>query len=164
MTLKKELSLRFHSHRWIQTRVMSPETPDSGQNWRFFCPLWPWNLTKITLKENRAPLLFHCKRLAWHRSHLRIQTGFTVRKRLNWGKMCLDGCDLDLWPWSYAWISRFVCGKNSWKFHDDTMSGSLWKWCDRQRDRRREVFLELLGRSLKCILILSIAHTKSTWA
>ena len=44
----------------------------------------------------------------------------------------------------------YVNGNNSWKFHDDTMTGTLWKkvWqADRRVDRQKEVFLELLGRS-----------------
>ena len=53
----------------------------------------------------------------------------------------------------------FVNGNNSWKFHDDAMTETLWKERDGQTyvrmykrtygpmDRRTEVFLELLGRS-----------------
>ena len=44
-----------------------------------------------------------------------------------------------------------VNGNNFWKFHDDTMSGTLWKkvlqtdrQTDGQTDGRTEVFLELL--------------------
>ena len=36
----------FQSHQWIQTgATLSPETFNSGQNRRFFCPVWPRNLT-----------------------------------------------------------------------------------------------------------------------
>ena len=39
------LCTSFHSHQWIETGVTcSPETPNSGQNRWFFCPVWPWNL------------------------------------------------------------------------------------------------------------------------
>ena len=30
----------------------------------------------------------------------------------------------------------FVIGNNSWKFCDDTMTGTYWKRCDRQTDRQ----------------------------
>ena len=33
----------------------------------------------------------------------------------------------------------FVIGDNSWKFHDDTMMGTLSKRCHRQTDRRTEI-------------------------
>ena len=44
-------------------------------------------------------------------------------------------------------------GNNSLEFHDATMTGTLWKRCNRQTDRRTdgrgEAFLELVGRSYK---------------
>ena len=118
----------------------NPETLNSGQNWWFFCPMWPWNSTDdlekkigrhlfyatssfvhhfvaidqfklelqsgnakkirvkigdffvpcdleiwwITLKNNRAPLLYHNKLCASFHCHMWSQTGVTVRKRLSW--------------------------------------------------------------------------------
>ena len=61
-------------------------------------------------------------------SHLWIQTGVTIRNRPNWGKICFDLCDLDLWPLTLTFCMdiTFVNGNNSWKFHDDTMIGTLW--------------------------------------
>ena len=42
----------------------------------------------------------------------------------------------------------FVNGNNPFKFQDDTMKGTYGKGVtDRRTDGRREVFLELLGRS-----------------
>ena len=32
----------------------NPETPNSAQNWRFFCPAWPWNLTDDLEKQQDA--------------------------------------------------------------------------------------------------------------
>ena len=60
-----------------------PETLNSGQNWRFFvpCDLGIW---RMTLKNNRAPLLCQCKLCASFGNHWWIQTGVTVRKRPNW--------------------------------------------------------------------------------
>ena len=75
----------------------SPETPNSGQNRRFYvpCDLEIW---QIILKNNMVPLLCYFKLCASFRSHLWIQTGVTVRKRPNCGKIGFDLCDLDLWP------------------------------------------------------------------
>ena len=63
----------------------SPETANLGQNRRFFepCDLRIW---RMTLKNNRAPLLFYFKLCASFRSHWWIQTGVTVRKRPIWVK------------------------------------------------------------------------------
>ena len=58
----------------------SPETPNLGQIRRFLepCDLEIW---RITLKNNRAPLLCYFKLYASFRSHRWIQAGVTVRKR-----------------------------------------------------------------------------------
>ena len=46
------------SKPWVNwKRSYSPETLNSGQNRRFFCPVWPWNLTD-DLENNRAHLLY----------------------------------------------------------------------------------------------------------
>ena len=80
----------------------SPETPNLGQNQRFFVPcdleIW-W----MTLKNNRAPLLYYIKICASFQSHRWIQTGVTVRKRPIWVKIgdFLSPVTLkfDGWPW-----------------------------------------------------------------
>ena len=99
------------------------------------CDLEIW---QMTLKNNRAPLLSYFKLSALFRSHLWIQTGVMVRKSPNWGKTCFDLCDLHLWPLtliSYTDIT-FVDGNISCKFHDDTITGTEWKGCDRRTDGR----------------------------
>ena len=58
----------------------SPETLDSGRNWRYFilCDLEIW---WMTLEKNMAPLLYHIKLCAPFQSHRWSQTWVTVRKR-----------------------------------------------------------------------------------
>ena len=80
----------------------SPETPNLGQNRRFLepCDLAIW---RMTLKNNRAPLLCHFKLCASFRSHRWFQTWVTVRKRPIWVKFgdfysCVT-LQFDLWPW-----------------------------------------------------------------
>ena len=68
------------------------------------CDLEIW---QMTLKNNRAPLLCYFKLCASFRSHWWIQTGVTVRKR----------------PLSVKIVTS-VIGNNSWKFRDDTMTGT----------------------------------------
>ena len=62
----------------------SPETPN-------LCDLEIW---RMTLKNNRAPLLCYFKLCAAFRTHWGIQTGVTVRKRPICVTLKFDG-----WPW-----------------------------------------------------------------
>ena len=80
----------------------SPETLNLGQNWRFFYPC-DLTISRITLKNNRAPLLCYLKLCASFDSHLWIPTGVTVRKRQIWVKIgiflsCVT-LKFDRWPW-----------------------------------------------------------------
>ena len=110
----------------------SPETPNLGQIQQFLepCDLEIW---RMTLKNNRAPLLCCFQLCAWFHCHMWIQTAVKVRKRLSWVLTSVT-LTFDLWPWPFAWTSLFDHGNNSWKFHDDTMMGTWWKRCDRQTD------------------------------
>ena len=80
----------------------SPETPDMGQNRRFFLAVWPCNLT-YDLENNRAPLLCYLKLCASFRNHWWFKTGVKVRKR----PMCVKFDEFfsrvtlkfDIWPW-----------------------------------------------------------------
>ena len=64
----------------------SSETPNLGQIRQFLepCDLEIW---RMTLKNNRAPLLCYFKLYASFRSHRWIQAGVTVRKRPIWVKI-----------------------------------------------------------------------------
>ena len=79
----------------------SPETPNLGHIWRFLepCDLEIW---RMTLKNNRAPLLSNIKLYASFHHHMWIQTGVTVRKRLSWVVTSVT-LTFDLWPWPFAW-------------------------------------------------------------
>ena len=137
--------------------------PNLGQIWRFLeqCDLGIW---QMTLKNNRAPLLCYFKLCASFCSHWWIQTGVTVRKRPIWVKF--DNffylCDIDLWPWPFAWMSllslvitpgnfmMILWGEHSQKDVTDrqtdrqtenTIHRAAWsqlKRCDRQTDGQTE--------------------------
>ena len=81
----------------------SPETPNLGPIWRFLepCDLEIW---RMTLKNNRAPLLSIIKLYTSFHHHMWIQTGVTVRKRLSWVVTSVT-LTFDLWPWPFAWTS-----------------------------------------------------------
>ena len=72
-----------------------------GLTFGIFCPLWPWN-RRLNLKKNRASFLCYPKLCVPFRSHWGIQSGVTVRKRPNCGKICFDLCDIDLWSLTLA--------------------------------------------------------------
>ena len=81
----------------------SPETPNLGQIRRFLepCDLEIW---RMTLKNNRAPLLCCFQLCAWFHCHMWIQTGVRVGKRLSWVLTSVT-LTFDLWPWPFAWTS-----------------------------------------------------------
>ena len=81
----------------------SPETLKLGQIWRFFasCDL---EILRMTLKNNRAPLLCPFKIYASFSSHQWIPTWVTVRKRTNWVLTSVT-LTFDLWLWAFAWTS-----------------------------------------------------------
>ena len=56
-------------------------------------------LSRVTLKNNRVPLLCYVKLCASFQSHRGIQTGVTVRKRSIWVKIddFFVSCDLQIW-------------------------------------------------------------------
>ena len=65
----------------------SPETPNLGQIRRFLEPCdLELEIGRMTLQNNRAPLLCYFKLCASFRSHWWIQTWVTVRKRPIWVK------------------------------------------------------------------------------
>ena len=80
----------------------SLEILNLGQIQRFLepCDLEIW---RMTLKNNRAPLLCYFKLCASFRSHWWIQTGDTVRKRPIWAKIdkffSRVTLQFDVWPW-----------------------------------------------------------------
>ena len=57
---------------------------------------------------------------------------------LETAKLDFDPCDLDLSPQTMTFCMdiTFVNGNNSWKFHDDMMTQTLWKRCNRRTDRK----------------------------
>ena len=79
----------------------SPETPNVGQIRRFLepCDLEIW---RMTLKNNRAPLLCYFKLCASFHTHWWFQISVTVRKRSIWVKIddffSLVTLKFDRWP------------------------------------------------------------------
>ena len=80
----------------------SPETLKLGHIWRFFasCDL---EILQMTLKNDRATLLYPLKLYASFHSHWWVHVWVTVRKRSNWVKFddFLPSVSLKFyeWPW-----------------------------------------------------------------
>ena len=68
----------FQSHRWIQTGV-TVQKRSIPLKLAIFVPCG-LEISRMTLKKNRAPLLCYFKIWASFHSHLWIRTGVTVRK------------------------------------------------------------------------------------
>ena len=96
-----KLCAAFRSHWWIKTGVTVRKRPIWVTLDDFLepCDLEIW---RITLKNNRAPLLCYFKLFAVFHSHWWIQTGVTVQKRLSWVVTSVT-LIFDLWPWPFAW-------------------------------------------------------------
>ena len=79
-----------------------PETPNLGQI-RWFLEPCDLEIWRMTLKNNRAPLLCYFKLYAPFRSHRWIQSGVRVRKHPIWVNIddFLSRVTLqyDVWPW-----------------------------------------------------------------
>ena len=82
----------------------------------------------MTLKNNRAPLLSNIKLYASFHHHMWIQTGVTVRKRLN-GVMTSVTLTFDLWPWPFAWTSLLSLVITPENF----MMIRWWEHCQQER-------------------------------
>ena len=145
----------------------SPETPNLGQIWRFLepCDLEIW---RMTLKNNRAPLLSIIKLIASFHHHAWIQIRVTVRKRLSWVLTSVT-LTFDLWPWPFAWtslLSLVITPENfmmiRWWEHGE--KGVTDGQTDRQMDGRtdktentiwRAAWSQLKNKMLKFFLIKS---------
>ena len=92
-----KLCASFHSHWWIQTGVTVRKRPI----WVKMDAYFNLEIWRMTLKNNRAPLLSDMKLCASFHRHMWIQTEVTTRERLN-GLMTSVTFTFDFWPWPLA--------------------------------------------------------------
>ena len=128
----------------------SPETPNLGHIRRFLdlCDLEIW---RMTLKNNRAPLLSNIKLCASFHNDIWIQTGVTVRKRLSWLLTSVT-LTFDLWPWPFAWTSLLSLVTTSENFMMILWWEHSQKRTDRQMDRRTDRRTDGLNQSYSCLV------------
>ena len=132
----------FHNHRWIQTRVTVRKRPI----WVKIGNFW----SRMTLKFDGWKAINHLFYDSSNCVHHFIAT-CEFKLELQSGNSLI--VFWSLWPWPfYLWtwpLARTSLLSVVIQFHDDTMTGTLWKRCDRQTDgqRQKEVFLGLFGHS-----------------
>ena len=119
----------------------SPETPNLGQIRRFLAPC-DLEIWRMTLKNNRAPLLSNIKLYIKFHHHMWIQTGVTVRKRSSWVVTSVT-LTFDLWPWPFAWTlawSMVITPKNFMmiRWWEHSQKGVTDGQTDRRTDRRTD--------------------------
>ena len=126
-----KLCASFRSHRWIPTWVTVGNTQFTSKS-AILCPVWPWNLTDDLEKQYGT---FSVLLQDWCIiSEPSVNLNFSYSPET--AKLGFDLYDLDLWPLTFTVCMdiTFVNGNNSRKFHDDKMTGTLWKRCNRRTD------------------------------
>ena len=145
------LSLCIKSKPSVNSNLRySPKTLNSSSNRQFLvpCDLAIW---RMTLKNNRAPLLCCFKLCASFHSHQWILTGVTVRKRPIWVIFFFVSCDLKIWWMTlkkyrahllsniklcssfhhhHMWFDTGVTVRKglSWVLTSATLTFDLWPW------------------------------------
>ena len=107
-----------------------------GSKSTFFRAVWPWNLMD-DLEKHQGTSPKHHQALCIILSSCVNSNWSYGPETAKWGH---DFCDLDLWPLTLIFFMDIasVNGNNPWKFHDDTMRGTLWKSCDGRTDGRTD--------------------------
>ena len=110
-----------------------------GSNSTILAPC-DFEIWRMTLGINRAPLLSNIKQYVSFHHHMWFQTGVAVRKRLSWVVTCVT-LTFDLWPWFFAWTlpwSLVITPENFMmiRWWEHSQKGVADGQTDRQTDRR----------------------------
>ena len=139
-----KLCASFRSHLCIQTGVTVRKHP-IWVNFRRFLEPCDLEIWRMTLKNNRAPLLCCFQLCAWFHCHMWIQTGVRVRKRLSWVLTSVT-LTFDLWPRPFAWTSLLTILKTPehfmmirWWEHGEKGKSEGFESCDRPIVRKRPI-------------------------
>ena len=70
---------------------------------------------------------------------------------LETAKLSFDLCDLDLWPLTLTFCMDIISvnGNISWKFYDDTMTGTLWQGSHKNLRKNSMIFPWLLQAKIQ---------------
>ena len=163
-------------------RSCCPETPNLGQIQRFLEPC-DLEILRMTLKNNRAPLLCYFKLYASFHNHRWIQAGVTVRKRPIWVKIDdLFSCvtlQFDVWPWKtighlfYAtssFVHHFVAigdfklelqSGNAQFGSNATIFRAVWPWNLTDDLEKQQGTSSML---LPAVCMISLPYVNSNWS
>ena len=127
-------------HHFIAIGELKPELQSGnaqfGSKSTNFRAVWPWKLMDDLKKQKETSPKQHQALCIVSSSYVNSTWSYSPGT----DQLGYDLCDLDLWPMTLTFCMKnpFVIGNNSWKFCDDTITGTLWKRCDRQTDGRTE--------------------------
>ena len=113
-----KLRAPFHSHLSIQNGVTVRKRQIGIKIGIFFVP-WHLEIWRMTLKNNRAPLLCYFKLCASFHSHLWNQNEVTVRKHQIWVKIgdFLSRVTLKFYRWPWKTIGHLFYATSSFVHH-----------------------------------------------
>ena len=98
-----KLCASFHYHWWIQTGVTVRKHPNWVKIDDFFSRLtlkfdgWPWKTIGSSPKQHQALCII---------SSSYVNSNWSYRPEM--ATLDVDLCDLDLWPWPFAWTSLLL--------------------------------------------------------
>ena len=127
-----KLCASFHSHWCIPIGVAVRKRP-TWVKISDFLAVWPWNLTDDLEKQQGSSFKLH-------QALCMISSPYVNSNGLKTAKWGHDLCDLNLWSLTLTFCMDItsVNGNNSWKFQDDTTTGTLSKRCHRRTDERTD--------------------------
>ena len=166
----------FRSHRSIQTGVIVRKRPILGQIWRFFalCHLEIW---RITLKNNKAPLLCYFKFCAsFFLAVWAIQTvqKWQIQAKNNNFLSCVT-LKFDGWPWKttghlyFKLCASFHIHRSNWNYSPEKPnSGQNWRFfvpCDLgilafDREKQKGISSILL----QALCTISLPYVNPNWS
>ena len=118
----------------------------SGSNLTIFTAVWPWNLTDDLEKQKGTSSKQHQAICIFSSSYVNLNWSYSPETV----KLGCDLCDLDLWPLTLTFsmdltLSLVITPENSMmiRWWEHSQKGVT----DRQTDRRKIPFVEVLGRS-----------------
>ena len=124
-----KLCATFDSHQWLQFSLQS-ENAQFREKSAIFAPS-DLEISQMTLKKQRTPLIRYFKLCASFHSHRWIQTWVAVRKRPIWIKICnfLSRVTLKFARWPLKPTGQLICVIASFVHHFLAMRGfklELW--------------------------------------
>ena len=127
----------FIANGEFQLELQSGNIQFGSKSKIFFLAVWPWNLTDDLEEQLGTSSKQHHALCIISSPYVNSTWSYSPEM----AKCGHDLCDLDLWPRTLVFCMDImsVNGNNSWKFQDDTMTGTLSKRCDRRTDRQTEI-------------------------